>query len=110
MQAILHIEPKENGVSVRYRVDGVLKNILDVPRSVYSSLISRIKIISDLNIAETHKLQDGKAKITIDDADINLRISILPTSFGEKVVIRILNRRKVVVSFDHRPASNQTPL
>ncbi len=96
----IHIEPKEHGVSVRYRIDGVLQNILDVPRSVYSALISRIKIISDLNIAETRKPQDGKAKITIDDSDIDLRISILPTSFGEKVVIRLLDRRNVVVSFE----------
>jgi len=71
-----------------------------VPRSVYSALISRIKIISNLNIAETRKPQDGKAKITFEDADIDLRVSILPTSYGEKVVIRILDRRKVVVSFE----------
>ncbi len=96
----IHIEPKEKVVSVRFRIDGVLRNFLEVPKSVHSSLISRIKIISNLDIAETRKPQDGKAKIFIDDRDIDLRISILPTSFGEKVVVRILDKRKASVSFE----------
>ncbi len=96
----VHIEPKENDVSVRFRVDGVLRNMLALPRSVHATLMSRIKIISNLNIAESRKPQDGKAKIIVDDADIDLRISILPTSYGEKAVIRILDRRKAAVSFD----------
>jgi len=96
----IHIEPKENGVSVRLRIDGVLRSILELPRSVHSTLISRIKILSGLNIAESRKPQDGKAKIYVDDTDIDLRISVLPASFGEKVVIRILDKRKAGVSFD----------
>jgi len=95
----IHIEPKEKVVVVRYRVDGVLRNILEVPKSVHSSLVSRIKIISNLNIAETRKPQDGKAKVIHNGTDVDLRISILPTNFGEKVVIRILDKRKAQVSF-----------
>lgn len=95
----IHIEPKEKVIVVRYRVDGVLRNILEVPKSVHSSLVSRIKIISNLNIAETRKPQDGKAKVIHNGADVDLRISILPTNFGEKVVIRILDKRKAQVSF-----------
>jgi len=96
----IHIEPKEKVVTIRFRIDGVLRNFLEVPKSVHSSLISRIKIISNLDIAETRKPQDGKAKIFVDDRDIDLRISILPTSFGEKVVVRILDKRKASVSFE----------
>ncbi len=96
----VHIEPKEDGVSVRFRIDGVLRSKLELPRSIHSTLMSRIKIISNLNIAETRKPQDGKAKIIVDDVDIDLRISILPTSYGEKGVIRILDRRNAAVSFE----------
>ncbi len=96
----IHIEPKENVAHVRLRVDGVLHNLLEIPKSVYPSLVSRIKIISNLNIAETRKPQDGKAKIYIDDSDVDLRVSILPTNYGEKVVIRILDKRNAAVSFD----------
>ncbi len=96
----IHIEPKESAVDVRIRVDGILQNLMEVPKTSQASLLSRIKIISDLNIAETRKPQDGKAKIYIDDTDIDLRVSILPTSFGEKAVIRILDKRRAAVSFD----------
>ncbi len=96
----IHIEPKEKIVLVRYRIDGILRNILEVPKSVHSALVSRLKIISNLNIAETRKPQDGKAKVVHDNVDIDLRISVLPTTFGEKVVIRILDNRKAQVSFE----------
>ncbi|KAA3617275.1 MAG: type II/IV secretion system protein [Calditrichaeota bacterium] len=96
----IHIEPKENSIQVRFRVDGVLRNELEVPRSIHSALASRIKIISNLNIAETRKPQDGKAKVMIEETDIDLRVSILPTSFGEKIVIRILDKRNATVSLD----------
>lgn len=95
----IHIEPKEKVVVVRYRIDGILRNILEVPKSVQASLVSRIKIISNLNIAETRKPQDGKAKVIHDGVSIDLRISVLPTNYGEKVVIRILDNRKAKVSF-----------
>ncbi len=96
----IHIEPKETVADVRVRVDGVLRNQIEVPRSIYPSLVSRIKIISDLDIAESRKPQDGKAKIYVDDVDVDLRVSILPTNYGEKVVIRILDKRNATVSLD----------
>ncbi|HED10772.1 MAG TPA: type II/IV secretion system protein [Caldithrix abyssi] len=96
----IHIEPKEKTVLVRFRIDGVLRNELEIPRSLHSALVSRIKIISNLNIAESRKPQDGKAKVYIDDMDFDLRVSILPTNFGEKVVIRILDKRKASLSLD----------
>ncbi len=96
----IHIEPKEKVVLVRFRIDGVLRNELEIPRSLHPALVSRIKIISNLNIAESRKPQDGKAKVFIDDMDFDLRVSILPTSYGEKVVIRILDKRKASLSLD----------
>lgn len=96
----IHIEPKESVVQVRFRIDGVLRNQLEVPASIHPALSSRIKIISNLNIAESRKPQDGKAKAIIEDVDIDLRVSILPTSFGEKIVIRLLDKRNASVSFD----------
>ena len=96
----IHIEPTEHVVVVRFRIDGVLQKILEIPRNSHAALVSRIKIISNLNIAETRKPQDGKAKVYLDDVDIDLRVSVLPTTYGEKIVIRILDRRKALVSFD----------
>ncbi|RMH65708.1 MAG: type II/IV secretion system protein [Calditrichaeota bacterium] len=96
----IHIEPKEKSVLVRFRIDGVLRNEMEIPRALQPALVSRIKIISNLNIAETRKPQDGKAKVYIDENDFDLRVSILPTSYGEKVVIRILDKRKATLSLD----------
>ncbi len=96
----IHIEPEETIAHVRIRIDGVLRNLMQVPKTVYPSLVSRIKIISDLNIAETRKPQDGKAKIFVNDRDVDLRVSVLPTNYGEKIVIRILDKKNAAVSFE----------
>ncbi len=96
----IHIEPEENIAHVRIRIDGVLRNLIQVPKTIFPSLVSRIKIISDLNIAESRKPQDGKAKIFVNDAEVDLRVSVLPTSYGEKIVIRILDKRNAAASFD----------
>ncbi len=96
----IHIEPREHDVVVRFRIDGLLQKILEIPKTSHAEVVSRIKIISGLDISEKRKPQDGKAKVYLDDIDFDLRISVLPTSFGEKVVIRILDKRKANVSFD----------
>ena len=96
----IHIEPREKDVVVRLRIDGIMRNIMEIPKTLHPQIISRIKVISDLNIAETRKPQDGKTKIIVNGADIDLRVSILPTSYGEKVVIRLLDKRKAMVSFE----------
>ena len=96
----IHIEAGEKEVVVRLRIDGVMHTIMELPKTLHSQIVSRIKVISDLNIAESRKPQDGKTKIYVDDADIDLRVSILPTSYGEKVVIRLLDKRKAMVSFE----------
>ncbi|MFA6093078.1 MAG: type II/IV secretion system protein [Elusimicrobiota bacterium] len=98
----IHIEHEEGSSAVRLRVDGVLKNILMLPRYLASGpVVSRIKIMSGLDVAEHHKPQDGRAKLRVGGESIDLRVSTLPTSFGEKVVIRVLDPRGAKASFDN---------
>lgn len=88
----IHIEPRETDVAVRMRIDGMLHKILTVPKDLQSSVISRIKIMGGMNIAERRIPLDGRANVRIKSQDIDLRISTLPLIYGEKVVIRLLNK------------------
>lgn len=94
----IHIEPLDTKIRVRCRVDGTLQNILDVPKSTQGSLMTRIKIMANLNIAERRLPQDGRIITKIDKDEVDLRVSILPTINGEKVVIRILSRASFLVN------------
>jgi type II secretory ATPase GspE/PulE/Tfp pilus assembly ATPase PilB-like protein/CheY-like chemotaxis protein len=96
----IHVEPVEGGVVVRYRIDGVLRQVMKVPRSAGLPLISRIKIMSGLDIADRRRPQDGRARVAVNGAPVDLRISTLPSAAGEKVVIRILNQRATVLSLE----------
>ncbi|HVZ76944.1 MAG TPA: ATPase, T2SS/T4P/T4SS family, partial [Gemmatimonadaceae bacterium] len=96
----IHIEPEEQGIAVRHRVDGVLRLARTLPRGVAPSLVSRIKILSGLDIADRLRPQDGRARVAVNGAAVDLRISTLPASHGEKVVIRVLDRRSTVLSLD----------
>lgn len=87
----IHIEPRETFVQVRYRIDGVLKEVNQLPRSVMGALVSRIKILSNLKIDERRVPQDGRFKIKLSGRQFAFRVSTLPVSDGEKVVMRILN-------------------
>lgn len=93
----IHIEPFENYVKVRYRIDGELREIMRTPKETQSALITRIKILASLNIAERRIPQDGRIMTTIDGKGVDLRVSVLPTVNGEKVVIRILDRENFLV-------------
>jgi len=97
----IHLEHEEHSSSVRFRIDGLLRSIVTLPKAIATtSVVSRIKIMADLDLA-THRIpQDGRAKLRVGGADIGLRVSTLPTSFGEKVVIRILDKRSAEVPFD----------
>src|SRR5437899_1642529 len=96
----LHIEPEEGGVAVRYRIDGVLRQVMKIPRAAGIPLISRIKIMSQLDIADRLRPQDGRARVAVNGQPIDLRVSTLPAALGEKVVIRILDARATVKSLD----------
>ena len=88
----IHIEPQENTLRVRYRIDGVLMEAMSVPIASHAGIVSRIKIISKLNIAERRLTQDGRLSIKTQDKLVDVRVSILPTVFGEKVVMRLLDK------------------
>jgi type IV pilus assembly protein PilB len=92
----IHIEPQAGELRIRYRVDGLLRDVMTVPRSAASAAVSRIKIVSGLDIAERRRPQDGRAKLTVDGMTVEARISTLPTLHGEKVVIRLLPRAENV--------------
>jgi type II secretory ATPase GspE/PulE/Tfp pilus assembly ATPase PilB-like protein/CheY-like chemotaxis protein len=96
----IHVEPIEGGVAVRYRIDGVLRQVMKIPRSAGLPLISRIKIMSGLDIADRLRPQDGRARVSVNGEAVDFRISTLPASLGEKVVIRILSQRSTVLSLD----------
>lgn len=90
----IHIEPQEKEVRVRYRIDGVLHEALTPPKRLQSALVSRIKIMANLNIAEKRIPQDGRIQIKIADKPIDIRVSVLPSAFGEKIVLRLLDKSK----------------
>ncbi len=96
----IHIEPEEGGVAVRYRIDGVLRQVMKIPRQAGLPLISRIKIMSSLDIADRLRPQDGRARVAVNGQPIDLRVSTLPASLGEKIVIRILDARATVKTLD----------
>ena len=96
----IHIEPEEGGVAVRYRIDGVLRQVMKIPRNAGLPLISRIKIISSLDIADRLRPQDGRARVSVNGQPVDLRVSTLPAALGEKVVIRILDARATVKTLE----------
>lgn len=96
----IHIEPFENRLKVRYRIDGVLQEMEAPPASSTAAVISRIKIMAKLNIAERRLPQDGRIPLRVLGKELDLRVSTVPTSYGESVVMRILDRESVVLDFD----------
>jgi general secretion pathway protein E len=95
----IHIEPFENRLKVRYRIDGVLHEVEAPPASSTAAVISRIKIMARMNIAERRLPQDGRIMLRVQGKELDLRVSCIPTSFGESVVMRILDRGNVVLDF-----------
>src|SRR5262245_52691696 len=96
----IHIEPFENELKVRYRIDGVLHDVEAPARRLQAAIVSRIKIMAKLNIAERRLPQDGRIKLRLMGREIDLRVSTLPTLYGESVVLRILDRSSIVVNLD----------
>lgn len=96
----IHVEPFEKELLVRFRIDGILYTIMTPPKKAQNSIISRIKIMADLNIAEKRIPQDGRIRIKLAGKDIDIRVSVLPTAHGESVVMRLLDRSKVLLTLD----------
>jgi type IV pilus assembly protein PilB len=96
----VHFEPEEDGMRVRFRVDGVLRQAAQVPRRMVSGVISRIKIMSELDIAEKRVPQDGRVSVNVEDRRVDLRVTTLPTQLGEGATIRILDKSNAVYTLD----------
>src|SRR5438093_3023009 len=93
----IHIEPSERDVRVRYRIDGVLHEVMRPQKSIQSGMISRLKIMADINIAERRVPQDGRITVSLSGRQVDLRVATLPTVFGEKIVMRILDKSTAVL-------------
>jgi type IV pilus assembly protein PilB len=96
----VHIEPMERDVRIRFRVDGVLHEVMRSPKNIQKGLISRMKVMADMNIAERRVPQDGRVSLRVGQSSVDLRVATLPTVHGEKVVIRILNKESVLLRLD----------
>ena len=96
----IHVEPTEKEVLVRYRIDGVLKNVMTLPKSVHAGIIARIKILSNLKLDEHRLPQDSRFKISTPEYKVSFRVSIIPTYDGEKVVLRSLNEQTGVITLE----------
>jgi general secretion pathway protein E len=94
----IHIEPYERDLLVRFRVDGLLYEKLSPPKIIQDALVSRIKIMSGLNIAEKRLPQDGRIRVLVAGRDVDIRVSIIPTFYGERAVLRLLDKKKGVLS------------
>lgn len=96
----LHVQPLDDRALVRYRVDGMLVTAREIPRKVTPALVSRIKVMGRMDIAESRVPQDGRATVTLGERAVDLRISTLPTSYGERAVLRILDQKRGLSTFD----------
>ena len=96
----IHIEPNESGLIIRFRIDGILHDIKNFPNKIKSAIISRIKILSKMDIAERRLPQDGRFQIKFGSREVDLRVSTLPTVFGEKAVLRLLDKSKGLIKLN----------
>ncbi|MFH1037696.1 MAG: ATPase, T2SS/T4P/T4SS family [PVC group bacterium] len=104
----IHIEPDEHVLRIRFRIDGVLYEVPSPPKRLKAAITSRIKVMSNLNIAETRKPQDGHIRMRVEGNNIDVRVSILPTVFGENVVLRILNPESIAIGLEQLGFSEAT--
>ncbi len=96
----IHFENRQKSFVVRFRVDGVLKTYRTFPRSLHDSIIARVKVMAQLDVAETRKPQDGRINIHVGNRDVDIRVSVVPSIYGEKAVLRILEKSRGLMSLD----------
>ncbi|MBI2856052.1 MAG: Flp pilus assembly complex ATPase component TadA, partial [Chloroflexi bacterium] len=94
----IHIEPQENRLRIRYRIDGVLHEMMTLPMSVHPALVSRLKILANMNIAERRRPQDGQFDVTVGDREVDMRVATIDTVYGEKMEMRVLDRSMAIYS------------
>ena len=103
----IHIEPEQDALRIRYRIDGSLHDIFQIPKTNQNAILARIKIISDLDITENRIAQDGRFKVKFEGKEIDFRVSGLPTTFGQKFVLRILDKSNLSMGLDKLGFSGQ---
>lgn len=103
----IHIEPQENRMRIHLRVDGVLKDISPFEQNIYNALVSRIKIMSNLDIAERRLPQDGRFKVDLEEGSVDVRVSVIPTIQGESVVLRLLRQNKKLLTLQESGMSKE---
>ncbi len=96
----IHVEPTEHDVRIRFRIDGVLHEVMHAPKAIQAGVISRLKVMADINIAERRIPQDGRISVKVNGKPIDLRVATLPTVYGEKVVMRILDKGQALLTLD----------
>ncbi len=104
----IHIEPDDKTLRIRFRIDGILYEVPSPPKRLKAAITSRIKVMANLNIAETRRPQDGHIRMRIEGKNIDIRVSLLPTVFGENVVLRVLNPESVAIGLDNLGFSPKT--
>lgn len=96
----IHLEPREKEIKVRYRVDGILHSTMTLPKNIHAALVSRIKILSNMKIDEHRVPQDGRFQVRSENREVDLRVSVTPIVYGEKVVIRLLDKTSSVITLE----------
>lgn len=96
----IHVEPTADNLRIRYRIDGVLHDMSAAPRAIGGAVVTRLKVMADMNIAEHRVPQDGRISLTLGNRSVDLRMATLPTIYGEKVVMRVLDKSNIVLSFE----------
>jgi general secretion pathway protein E len=104
----IHIEPFERELKVRYRIDGLLYNTLTPPRRLQAAISSRIKVMANLNIAERRLPQDGRIRIRVGEKDVDIRVSVVPTAYGERIVLRLLDKTSVLLGLEEIGMGEET--
>ncbi len=104
----IHFEPQEDDMDIRFRVDGILKKVMTVPKRLSSDVQSRIKVMANLDITERRRPQDGRIQLKIGSSEVDMRVSTLPTIHGEKIVVRIFNRARNLLSVEELGFSEET--
>ncbi|RIE08851.1 GspE/PulE family protein, partial [Candidatus Cryosericum odellii] len=104
----IHVEPQKDHLRIRYRIDGILQEKQNLPRNIQAGVLSRIKIMSNMDIAERRKPQDGRISLRIENKAIDFRVSSLPTIYGEKIVMRILDKSSAMVPLENLGFLNDT--
>ncbi|HRZ39755.1 MAG TPA: ATPase, T2SS/T4P/T4SS family, partial [Candidatus Omnitrophota bacterium] len=96
----VHMEPMATSMRVRFRIDGILQDVMDIPKENQNAVIVRVKIMSRLDITATRTPQDGRFKMIVSGKEVDFRVSLLPTTFGQKVVLRVLDKRNLAIGLD----------